>query len=68
MALDQEGGLKVLSGSSVDEVEQKTLKFLSGDGTVDKPRKVITQSPQLVISGGVFYIILAYRLAAGRDK
>lgn len=63
----QEGQVRILSGSSIDEVEALVNDFLAGDGTSANPRKDLRYAPQLVIDSGTFYVTIGFRRANIRD-
>lgn len=59
-----EGGVRVFSAASAQLLEQSINTFLAGDETAENPRKVLVESPTLVISGGVFYTIAVFKKAS----
>lgn len=61
MADNFTGGVKVFQDTALEALEDKINTFLSGTGDANNTRKLITQSPTVVLSGGVFYTIIVYK-------
>jgi len=62
-----EGQVRVIKGTSSDEVEGRANDFLTGDGSVQNPRKILTQPAQLVINSTDFYLVLVFKKANDRE-
>lgn len=55
-----QGGVRVFSSSSKEGLEFALNEFLSGDGTVENPRKIVEQI-EFTIDSAVFYALIVYK-------
>ena len=59
-ASNQLGGVRVFSNTSFEALEEAMNEFLRGNGTIESPKKVITQAPSIFLSGTTFYCMIIY--------
>lgn len=63
MANNRDGGVKTFEASSREELEDQINIFLSGEGTIEDPRRQIVFPPTFLIDSSTFYAMLCYRTA-----
>lgn len=57
-------GVKIMTGSSYEQLEDRINQFLTGSGdNSEDPRRELVFQPFFLITGGVFYALLYYKIS-----